>query len=146
MCASPPSREHGAVERMRNVGVEEVRESGRRREGEGGGLELENERRREGERGQRGRERGLHRRGMEYVEARLILISVHATPAGPPRNLRASRPTLEREVAASGVGDEASGKSKERIRGRMKEKREREKEHKRTRLTGDRRKRAGGER
>lgn len=25
MCASPPSREHGAVERMRNVGVEEVR-------------------------------------------------------------------------------------------------------------------------
>lgn len=29
MCASPPSREHGAVERMRNVGVEEVREGGR---------------------------------------------------------------------------------------------------------------------
>ena len=29
MCASPPSREHGAVERMRNVGVEEVREDGR---------------------------------------------------------------------------------------------------------------------
>lgn len=26
VCASPPSREHGAVERMRNVGVEEVRE------------------------------------------------------------------------------------------------------------------------
>jgi len=31
MCASPPSREHGAVERMRNVGVEEVREGERRR-------------------------------------------------------------------------------------------------------------------
>lgn len=29
MCASPPSREHGAVERMRNVGVEEVREGGK---------------------------------------------------------------------------------------------------------------------
>lgn len=28
VCASPPSREHGAVERMRNVGVEEVREGG----------------------------------------------------------------------------------------------------------------------
>lgn len=41
MCASPPSREHGAVERMRNVGVEEVREGGR---GTAGGLELENER------------------------------------------------------------------------------------------------------
>lgn len=41
MCASPPSREHGAVERMRNVGVEEVREGGR---GQPGGLELENER------------------------------------------------------------------------------------------------------
>lgn len=93
---------------------------------------------------------------MEYVEARLILISVHATPAGPPRNLRASRPTLEREVAASGVGDEGGGESKERIRGRMRGKREREreedskresekergKEHKRTRLTGDRRKSA----
>lgn len=63
---------------------------------------------------------------MEYVEARLILISVHATPAGPPRNLRASRPTLEREVAASGVGDEGGGESKERIRGRMRGKRERE--------------------
>lgn len=41
MCASPPSREHGAVERMRNVGVEEVREGGG---GAAGGLELENER------------------------------------------------------------------------------------------------------
>jgi len=41
MCASPPSREHGAVERMRNVGVEEVREGGK---GATGGLELENER------------------------------------------------------------------------------------------------------
>lgn len=93
---------------------------------------------------------------MEYVEARLILISVHATPAGPPRNLRASCPTLEREVAVSGVGDEGGGESKERIRERMKEKREedsereeereREKEHKRTRLTGDRRKKTGEER
>lgn len=61
---------------------------------------------------------------MEYVEARLILISVHATPAGSPRNLRASRPMLEREVAASGIGDEGGGESKERIRGRMKRKRE----------------------
>ncbi|KYN42946.1 hypothetical protein ALC56_02750 [Trachymyrmex septentrionalis] len=82
----------------------------------------------QGERGQRGRERGLHRRGMEYVEARLILISVHATLAGPPpspsRNLRASRPMLEREVAASGIGDEGGGESKERIRERMKRKRE----------------------
>lgn len=67
---------------------------------------------------------------MEYVEARLILISVHATPAGPPRNLRASRPTLEREVAASGVGDEGGGESKERIRGRMRGKRDRERERK----------------
>lgn len=90
---------------------------------------------------------------MEYVEARLILISVHATPAGPPRNLRASCPTLEREVAVSGVGDEGGGESKERKRERMKEKRkedskrEGEKEHKRRRLTGDRRKKAeeGGE-
>lgn len=93
---------------------------------------------------------------MEYVETRLILISVHATPAEPPRNLRANRPTLEREVAASGVGV-GGGESKERMRGRVKEKRgrerkretvrekEREKEHKRTRLTGDRRKRTGGE-
>lgn len=52
------------------------------------------------------------------------MISVHATPAEPPRNLRANRPTLEREMAASGVGDEGGGEPKERIRGRMKEKRE----------------------
>lgn len=37
MRASPPSREHGAVERMRNVGVEEVREGERRRRGQSGG-------------------------------------------------------------------------------------------------------------
>lgn len=49
------------------------------------------------------------------------------------------------------MGDKGDEESKERIRGRMKGKREedskkeREKEHKRTRLTGDRRKRAGGE-
>lgn len=134
MCASPPSREHGAVERMRNVGVEEVREGGR---GAVGGLELESGRGREGERGQRGRERGLHGRGMEYVEARLILISVHAILAKPPRKLRASRPTLELEVAASGVGGrggrEAAGESRrtteEGGRGRLRE---------RTRLTEDR--------
>lgn len=36
MRASPPSREHGAVERMRNVGVEEVREDEKRRGGERG--------------------------------------------------------------------------------------------------------------
>lgn len=29
-------------------------------------------------------------RGQEYVEARLILISVHATPAGSPQPLRAT--------------------------------------------------------
>lgn len=47
VCASPPSREHGAVERMRNVGVEEVREdrTAVRR------LERESEREREVERG-----------------------------------------------------------------------------------------------
>jgi len=55
MRTSPPSREHGAVERMRNVGVEEVRNDGRGAVGE---LEPESERGREGERGQRGRERG----------------------------------------------------------------------------------------
>lgn len=41
-CASPPSREHGAVERMRNVGVEEVREGGPG--GQSGELVLECER------------------------------------------------------------------------------------------------------
>ena len=72
---------------------------------------------------------------MEYVEARLILISVHATPAGPPpRNLRASRPMLEREVAASGIGDEGGGESKERIRGRMKRKREKDSKRERERV------------
>lgn len=54
MCASPPSREHGTVERMRNVGVEEVRED--RREAVGR-FKLESERGREDERGQRGRDR-----------------------------------------------------------------------------------------
>lgn len=71
---------------MKNVGVEEVREdrTAVRR------LERESERRREKTR-QKAREkesvartRGLRRREMEYVEARLILISVHATPAGHP--------------------------------------------------------------
>lgn len=57
----------------------------------------------------------------------------------------------------SGVGDEEGGESKERIREQMKRKREEKRkrkrergrerggeEHKRTRLTGDRRKRTGG--
>lgn len=64
---------------------------------------------------------------MEYVEARLILISVHATPAGPPsRNLRASRSTLEREVAASGVGGgEGGGRGRWRVEGENKRANER---------------------
>lgn len=64
VCASPPSREHGAVERMRNVGVEEVREDGRGAVGE---LELESERgrerTRERKRAEKVRARGLHGRG-----------------------------------------------------------------------------------
>lgn len=67
---------------------------------------------------------------MEYVEARLILISVHATVARPPCKLRTSRPTLEREMAAWQVwGDKGSGKPREKERRRL---------HERTRLTGDR--------
>lgn len=54
---------------------------------------------REGEKGQRVRERGLHERGMEYVEARLILISVHATSAGLPAT------TIPREPSYARTGD-----------------------------------------
>lgn len=58
------------------------------------------------------------------MEARLILISVHATSARPLCKLRASRPTNEREVAASGLGDEGGRKPRERAGGQMRKKRE----------------------
>lgn len=66
---------------------------------------------REGEKGQKVRERGLHGRGMEYVEARLILISVHATSAGLPatsaRTIIRSNGRWQRQM----WGDKRGGKS-----------------------------------
>lgn len=63
---------------------------------------------------------------MEYVEARLILISVHATPAKPPSPASSSRTVLrsngrwQRQVWE----DEGGGKTWERTGGQMKRKRE----------------------
>lgn len=74
---------------------------------------------------------------MEYVEARLILISVHATPAKPPRKLLTNRSTLEREVAASGMGGRGKWEDMGENR-RTNEEKERGRLHERTRLTGDR--------
>lgn len=65
---------------------------------------------REGEKGQRVRERRLHERGMEYVEARLILISVHATSVGLPATSAWNHRTLRRWQRQM-WGDERGGKS-----------------------------------